>query len=91
MIPDAEVDGLRRAASGGGAVEPHPFLRFGDRVTVRSGHLAGIEGILVRRKNSLRLVLSADLLERSIAVEVDVNDVVAIPPRAQAAAAGLSW
>jgi transcription antitermination factor NusG len=86
-MADAEVEAIRVATSQRGAVEPHPFLRSGDRVRVRSGHLEGIEGILVRRKNSLRLVLSAELLERSIAVEVDANDVEPLPARTQAAAA----
>jgi len=90
-ILDAEIEAIRRATSRGVAVEPHPYLRSGDRVTVRSGRLAGIEGILVRRKNSLRLVLSAELLERSIAVEVDVNDVEPLPPLVRVVSAGLSW
>jgi transcription antitermination factor NusG len=55
--------------------EPCPFLRCGDWVRVRSGPLEGIEGLLVRKKHSLRLVLSVELLEKSVAVEVDAYDV----------------
>ena len=78
-IPDAEMDAIRRLVDNCASLEPHPFLRCGDRVRIRSGRLADIEGILVRKKNSLRLVLSAELLERSIAVEVDAEDVEPIP------------
>ena len=90
-IAAEEVDAIRRAANGARAVEPHPFLRCGDRVRLRSGSLAGVEGILVRRKSSLRLVLSAELLERSISVEVDAGEVETLAPRAMAAGEGLSW
>ena len=90
-IPAAEVDAVRRAANGARAVEPHPFLRCGDRVRLRSGSLAGVEGILVRKKGSLRLVLSAEMLERSISVEVDVCEVENLAPQTMAAGEGLSW
>jgi hypothetical protein len=62
-------------------IEPHPFLRCGDWVRVKYGSLQGIEGILVRKKNFSRLVLSVELLERSAAVEVDVGMVERISPR----------
>jgi transcription antitermination factor NusG len=54
--------------------EPHPFLIIGRRVRVLSGPLAGAEGILRRRKNFCRVVLSLEIIQRSVAVEVDVAD-----------------
>ena len=88
IAPDlaARGDAIRRAVESHLEVEPHPFLRDGDRVRIKSGPLAGIEGILIRRKSAYRLILSAELLERSIAVEVDAFSVdptshrVASPP-----------
>jgi transcription antitermination factor NusG len=74
-IPESEVESVRRAIERGNRVEPHPFLRSGDRVRVISGALQGLEGILVRKKNLYRLVLSVEILERSAAVEVDVSAV----------------
>lgn len=74
-IPDEEIAGVRRAVELGLHVEPHPFLNVGDRVRVRSGPLEGLEGILVRKKNFYRLVLSIDLLVKSISVEVEACDV----------------
>jgi transcription antitermination factor NusG len=55
--------------------EPHSFLTAGRRVRIKAGPLEGREGILIRRKAKFRLVLSIDLIFRSIAVDVDVADV----------------
>lgn len=71
VISDQEIHAVRRAADACTATEPHPFLRNGDRVRVTSGPLHGVEGILIRKKDGLRLILSINLLQRSIAVEVD--------------------
>ncbi len=70
-IPQEEIEAVRQAINSGSTVEPCPYLRFGDKVRISSGPLEGIEGILVRKKNGCRLVLSVDLLEKSVAVEVD--------------------
>lgn len=74
-IPVEEIEGVRRVIERGLHAEPHPFLNAGDRVRVKSGPLEGLEGVLVRKKSFFRLVLSVELLVRSIAVEVEVADV----------------
>jgi transcription antitermination factor NusG len=74
-IPESEMEAVRRVVEWGNRVEPHPYLRRGDRVRVISGPLQGLEGILVRKKSFYRLVLSVEILERSAAVEVDVSAV----------------
>ncbi|HET7211956.1 MAG TPA: UpxY family transcription antiterminator [Terriglobia bacterium] len=74
-IPAREIEAVRQAVSHGLNAEPHPFLKSGDRVRVKSGPLGGLEGVLVRKKNFYRLVLSVELLVKSISVEVDVADV----------------
>ena len=81
-IPKTQVEAIRRVIENHLPVEPHPFLRCGDWVRVTSGPLADIEGILVRRKSSFRLILSAELLGKSIAVEVDAFNVEPLPHRA---------
>jgi len=63
------------------AVEPHPFLRCGDRVRVTCGPLEGIEGTLLRKKNALRLVLSVEMLMKSVAVEIDASMVERVSAR----------
>lgn len=75
VIADAEIDSIRQVLASSLKVEPHPFLKCGDRVRVRYGPLEGIEGILVRKKNLFRLVLSVELLHKSVAVEVDASTV----------------
>jgi transcription termination/antitermination protein NusG len=85
-IPTAEIEAIRTAVNSPLRVEPHPFLRCGERVRLRTGPLAGVEGILLRKKNIFRLILSTTLLERSVAVEVDADCVepvapwIAVPP-----------
>jgi transcription antitermination factor NusG len=73
-VPDCEIGALR-AGLACGTLEPHPYLAEGERVRIRAGAMAGIEGILVRRKNALRVVLTLDLIQRSVATEMDANNV----------------
>lgn len=80
-IPDLEMDAIRQAVESRIRVEPHPFLRCGDWVRVTSGPLVDVEGILVRKKGSYRLILSAELLGKSIAVEIDAFNVKPLPRR----------
>jgi transcription antitermination factor NusG len=70
-IPPAEIEALRRAIESGASVEPHPFLKCGDLVRVKCGPLTGVQGILVRKKNLYRLVISVEMLGQAAAVEVD--------------------
>jgi transcription antitermination factor NusG len=74
-LPDAEIDALISGLATGVRAEPHPYLKVGHRVRVKYGPLAGMQGILVRRKDKFRIVLSIDLIMRSVAVEVDEADV----------------
>jgi transcription antitermination factor NusG len=74
-IPDQEIDAIRRAVNSPARVEPHPFLRCGERVRVTRGSLEGVQGVLVRKKSMYRLVLSVEMLAQSVAVEVDAADV----------------
>jgi len=69
-LPDTEIDALRSGLPQRNA-EPHPLLTVGQRARIRSGALSGMEGVVVRLKNSLRVVLTMDLIMQSVAVEVD--------------------
>ena len=72
-LPEAEINAMRAGLPLRRA-EPHPLLTVGQRARIRSGALAGKEGVLVRRKNSLRVVLTMELIQRSVAVEVDESE-----------------
>jgi transcription antitermination factor NusG len=74
-IPQPEIEAIQRAVAGSYRVEPHPFLKCGMRVRVVRGALDGVEGILIRKKNLCRLILSVDMLAQSVSVEVHAADV----------------
>jgi len=73
-LPEAEVETLRDRLCRAPYLEPHPYLKLGRRVRVHSGPLRGVEGIVVRKKDRLRIIVSADLIMRSVSVEVDEAD-----------------
>jgi len=75
-VPDGEVDAIRRLTNAIAPVLPHPYLHEGDRVRIADGPLAGVEGILLQtRPQKGLLVVSVELLQRSVAVEVDCTQV----------------
>jgi transcription antitermination factor NusG len=80
VVPELEIDAIRRAVQSSYRVEPHPFLKIGERVRVTRGSLEGVEGILVRKKNLYRLVLSVEMLAQSVGVEVAATDVEPLGP-----------
>jgi len=77
-IPTFEIEAIRRAVESGARMETHPFLKCGNWVRVKCGPLAGIEGILVRKKNISRLVLSVEILGTAAAMEVAAFQVEAV-------------
>jgi transcription antitermination factor NusG len=78
-VPNAEIESLRSGIQNTVRFVPHPYLAVGSRVRIKHGPLQGIEGILLRRKNVYRVVLSLHWIARSAAVEVDAADVERIP------------
>ena len=81
-IPNAEVDAIQRIMEADVPILPHAHLRHGDRVRVNEGPLAGLEGLFVQSQpNKGRLVVSVELLGRSVAVEIDGTGVTACESR----------
>ena len=74
-LPESDLLRLRSGLDKGLRAQPHPYLKVGHRVRVRSGPLAGTEGILLRKKDQFRLIVSIDLIMRSVAVDIDAADV----------------
>jgi transcription antitermination factor NusG len=74
-IENSEIRALESSLSSGLRPQPHPYLCQGKRVRVKRGPLEGAEGIMIRRKERFRLVLSIDLIMRSVMIEVDEADV----------------
>jgi transcription antitermination factor NusG len=77
-IPNVEIEAIQRVIESGTRVEAHPFLKCGNRVRVKCGPLAGIEGILVRKKSVSRLVLTVEILGTAAAIEVSAFQVEAV-------------
>lgn len=78
VVPPHEVEAIRQVVSARVPARPHPYLKEGQRVRIVRGPMVDVEGILLRIKpNKGFLVLSVDLLQRSVAVEVDCT--LAIP------------
>jgi transcription antitermination factor NusG len=74
-VTENDLFGIRSALAEGLSLQPHPYLKIGRRVRICAGPLSGTEGILVRKKDRFRLVLTIDIIMRSVAVEVDASDV----------------
>jgi transcription antitermination factor NusG len=74
-IPATEIEAIRRAVASPYTIEAHEYLNAGDQVRVIEGPLTGVTGILARNDKSARLVLSVELLGRSVAVEIAAGSV----------------
>jgi len=70
-IPEEQILSIQTLIDKGFKFDPHPYLKVGNSVRITSGPLTGVEGILIRKKNQSRLLLSVDLIQRSIAIEID--------------------
>lgn len=70
-VPEEQIAAIRRLLASGSSVLPWPFLKLGQRVRIRAGALAGIGGILAKEKDIWRVVVNVELLQRSVAVEID--------------------
>lgn len=70
-VETVEVESIRMAVSCGQKIEPWRGLEVGNTVRIENGPLRGIEGMLLRFKGSNHLILGVQLLQRSVAVEVD--------------------
>ena len=73
-LPERDMDTLRGALRNGEAM-PYPYLHVGRRVQVVTGPFEGMQGILMRRKSSLRVVVSIEAIQRSFTIEVDEREV----------------
>ena len=79
MVPSREVDAIRRVVNAKVSVRPHPYLKTGQRVRITRGPMTDIEGVLLRiNDNKGVVVLSVDLLQRSVAVAIDCTATVPV-------------
>ena len=77
-IPEAEIEAIQTVLTASVPIMPHPYLREGQRVRITQGSLRGVEGILIQSKPTKgQLILSIEMLQRSIVVEIDCRSVTA--------------
>jgi transcription antitermination factor NusG len=78
-ISAAELDNLRTLVAANPVMVPWPYLQAGQRIRIDRGPLAGVKGFVVRaEEESLRIVVSVDLLQRSVATEIDRDCIGAV-------------
>ena len=71
-VEEIELEAIRTALASGLPKHPWPYLQIGERVRINYGSLNNLEGILINFKGSHRIVLSVTLLQRSVALEIDL-------------------
>ena len=80
-LPEDEIAALKLGLESGVRALPYPYLKIGRRVHNTSGPFEGLEGILIRKKNDFRFVISVDLIQRSILLAIDASSMEPILPR----------
>ena len=74
-LSNADVEKLRLCTANPSAVEPHPYLRVGQRVRVKHGPFRGWEGVLVQKKNSTRLIITVEQIMKSVSIDLNGADI----------------
>jgi transcription antitermination factor NusG len=78
-IPEEEIGAVRSVIASGRPIQPWPYLKLGQKVRIDEGCLEGLMGTLVRERDVCRVVISVEILERSVAVEIDRSLLSPIP------------
>jgi|SRR5208337_3279050 len=74
-IPEKQIEDIHAVLANKVACDSHPFLKVGQRVRIRGGSLDGTEGILVGRDGERKLVISVELIQRSLSIRLQGYDV----------------
>jgi transcription antitermination factor NusG len=77
-IPDEQIEAVRTLVTQQLPWSTHPFLKIGQRVRIRGGSMDGVEGILLARNGDRTLIVSVDVIQRSLAVRIEGYDVEAV-------------
>jgi len=74
-IPEEQIEAIQKALDSRKAISSFPYLKTGQIVRVITGPLDGVEGIFVSEKGKGKLVISVDILQRAVSVEIEETDV----------------
>jgi len=76
-VPEDQIVSLKKLVESKESLDPYPYLKEGQMVRIKSGPLAGVEGILVERAGQHLLVLSVDILRQGVSLKIDASEVEA--------------
>ena len=79
-VPEEEIEAIQRATASGLGTMPWPYVQVGNVARIECGPLQGLTGIVIKIKSGMKLVLSVNLLQRSVAVEIDRDWIGLLPP-----------
>ncbi len=74
-IPITQIDGIKKILENGMEFNTHPIINVGKEVVVNHGPLEGFRGKVIEKRGGYKLIISLDLIKRSVSVEVDIEDV----------------
>jgi transcription antitermination factor NusG len=77
-IPAQQIETIRSLLQAQVDIRPHPYLNVGQRIRIRNGALQGLEGVLVRVASDHSLVVSVDLIHKSVAIRLEGYDVASL-------------
>lgn len=77
-VPAEQINALKKLVESKETIDPYPYIKDGNRVRIKEGPLSGVEGILVGRKGIHNLVLSVDILQQGVSVQVEASIVEAL-------------
>jgi transcription antitermination factor NusG len=89
-LPDQEIEALKEGLSSGVRAQPYPFVTVGRHVKIKSGPFEGRQGILLRRKGNLRVVISIELIMRSMVLDIEASEVEPVAASGTSSGASLS-
>jgi transcription antitermination factor NusG len=69
-IPECEIESVRKSLTPGIPFQVHPYLNVGQRVRIRGGSLDGVQGVLLGKNNDLTLVVSIEIIQRSLSIQL---------------------
>jgi transcription antitermination factor NusG len=77
-VDNKEITSLKKAVEAGIGMTPHHFWQSGEVGRISSGPLAGVEGVVIKSKQSMRLILCVTLLQRAVLLEIDSSCVALV-------------
>ncbi len=70
-VDDDEIEAVRAVLASGFPIEPWPYLRAGQKVRIEQGCLEGVAGVVLRDRDTFRVLINVEILQRTVAVEID--------------------